>query len=434
VDFSNLIEDNRRELITDVLYRIEDKLRPFHESLYAFLATLFLEILPDEWREQWHAFIAEQEAEGFTIAESSIAELETWIEAWAKDCKLWPEEPERFPDEEGDEESESTFIISIIPDVSGPHRSKKSTSKSQVTSTKVHVPADIRGGWVEGTKGDGVFQYDHSPQNVRDGVAGMEVRFENQFIAEKGLPKSVYYFEDPDLASVALDDPKGTGADNTAADAKMREKLGDPNWQRPKGYTWNHAGAPGSKLVELVKTAIHKIIAHKSYAAILRGASVTGSIVRGGTRSVRGATGRALNVLDVYLTTRDALQSLGILGPTYEVRSRMTYTFEADDGSLFIVWPAGWIRGASIEFISGPRTGEKVSISTAEVDRFRIAAEKIWGRYIPATIFRQSRFIPGTKRKSIPYYTIDEYGLEREAGWVDEDGEHPTNSFFPPVY
>lgn len=92
MDFSNLIEDNRRELITDVLHRINDKLRPFHESLYAFLADLFLGILPHDWREQWHTFIAEQEAEGFTIAQSSIAELETWIEAWAKDCKLWPEE------------------------------------------------------------------------------------------------------------------------------------------------------------------------------------------------------------------------------------------------------------------------------------------------------------------------------------------------------
>jgi hypothetical protein len=51
---------------------------------------LFSARLPANWREQWRALIAEQEAAGYRIDPRSVQEFEDWIEAWARYCELLP--------------------------------------------------------------------------------------------------------------------------------------------------------------------------------------------------------------------------------------------------------------------------------------------------------------------------------------------------------
>jgi hypothetical protein len=84
MSFSSLIEHNRRQLVFDVFRRIEKFLEPFEASLDTFLVTMLASQLPADWREQWHAFIAEQKATGFTVLLESVRQLEAWIEAQAK--------------------------------------------------------------------------------------------------------------------------------------------------------------------------------------------------------------------------------------------------------------------------------------------------------------------------------------------------------------
>ena len=130
-----------------------------------------------------------------------------------------------------------------------------------------------------------------------------------------------------------------------------------------------------------------------------------------------------MGALTVYLTARDALQATGVLQPDYEVAERETYHYVAEDGSVFVVWPAGWFSGPKREFVAGPRNGETETITSADVDKYRDQAEKEWGKYIPGTLFSEPRFIPGTKRKTLPLIKY-ELGVPYEAGWIDEKGVH----------
>jgi hypothetical protein len=127
--------------------------------------------------------------------------------------------------------------------------------------------------------------------------------------------------------------------------------------------------------------------------------------------------------LTVYLTARDALQAAGVLQPDYSVAERETYHFVADDGSVFVVWPAGWLSSAKREFVAGPRKGRTENITNAQVEQYRKQAEEEWGKYIPGSRLSGPRFIPGTKRQSLPFF-IHEFGVPREAGWIDEKGVH----------
>jgi hypothetical protein len=91
MDFTEQIRDNRRALVYGLLRRIEAWLEPFAEDLQGFLCQIFDPRLPTDWRERWHAFVAESAAKGFVVQPQSIVELETWIEAWAKRRRLLPE-------------------------------------------------------------------------------------------------------------------------------------------------------------------------------------------------------------------------------------------------------------------------------------------------------------------------------------------------------
>jgi hypothetical protein len=288
------------------------------------------------------------------------------------------------------------------------------SQSKQVQVTKSHLPADRRGTWVRGAKGDGVFRYNNSAENQAVGMAGREVRFENGYIGIGGFPSESYYQGSAEIATVHIKTVTATSADSSAADAMMREKLGNPNWERPNGYRWNHAGGPGSKTMELVDTT-HIRVAHKGSAATPR-AEVRAA-------NVRGATGRAMGALTVYLTSRDALRATGVLQPDYEVDERETYHFRAEDGSVFVVHPAGWFSQARKEYVAGPRKGHLETITDAQVDEHRKQAEAEFGKYISGSLFTEPRFIPGRQRKSLPLITYP-FGIPHEAGWIDEKGVH----------
>jgi hypothetical protein len=90
MDFCNPIRFNRYALANDLYRQLEQVLAPFAEALDAFLASLFQGRLPGDWREQWRAFVIEQESAGFLVEPESTDSLEQWIEDWARFCELLP--------------------------------------------------------------------------------------------------------------------------------------------------------------------------------------------------------------------------------------------------------------------------------------------------------------------------------------------------------
>lgn len=127
--------------------------------------------------------------------------------------------------------------------------------------------------------------------------------------------------------------------------------------------------------------------------------------------------------LTIYLTARDALQSAGIFQPDYEISAEATYHFLDSDGSVFTVKPDGWFSSAKREFVAGPRKGETETISSARATQYRKQAEAEWGRCERGNLISEPRFIPGTKRKTLPLYS-EEFGDRREIGFIDEKGVH----------
>lgn len=90
MDFAKQIEYNRRLLVEDIFRRLEAALQPLVDAVNDFFAVLFSRRLPADWREQWRALIAEQEAAGYRVDPKCVQEFEDWIEAWARYCELLP--------------------------------------------------------------------------------------------------------------------------------------------------------------------------------------------------------------------------------------------------------------------------------------------------------------------------------------------------------
>lgn len=109
----------------------------------------------------------------------------------------------------------------------------------------------------------------------------------------------------------------------------------------------------------------------------------------------------------------------GVTGLSFEVADEGAYTFTANDGSIFVVYPPGILYGsANRTFVSGPREGESESISKDDFELYRKLGEEQWGKYIPGGLFSEPRFIPGVQRKSLPLFDY-ERGYSREIGWID---------------
>ena len=110
----------------------------------------------------------------------------------------------------------------------------------------------------------------------------------------------------------------------------------------------------------------------------------------------------------------------------------MTYHFVDKNGSEFIVVPGGRFSSSKREFVDGPRKGQSETITSDEMDDYRKQAEDEWGKYIPGSLLKDPRFIPGKRRKTLPLM-IYEYGVPREAGWIDEEGVHRYSQPRPAV-
>ncbi len=95
MNFASEIFGNRQTLLWFLDYRIEQRLRPYEEALDWFLSGLFRAALPWDWRQGWHAFVADQSAQGRITVPQSVREMEVWIEGWAGFCGLLPRRVEQ---------------------------------------------------------------------------------------------------------------------------------------------------------------------------------------------------------------------------------------------------------------------------------------------------------------------------------------------------
>jgi hypothetical protein len=96
------------------------------------------------------------------------------------------------------------------------------------------------------------------------------------------------------------------------------------------------------------------------------------------------------------------------------------YYFTAPDGSVFVIEMPGWFGSYKRRFIAGPRAGLTLELSDSQFEVYKREAEATWGKYIPGSLFREPRFIPGTQRKKLPL--TDEW--LNEIGYIDENGIH----------
>ncbi len=166
------------------------------------------------------------------------------------------------------------------------------TGNKIVPTASVRTPADSRGTWIRGTKGNGTFKFFDTPENRAAGLAEREFQFEGGFLKPGGFPSNFYYGGSAQAASVPIGTVTGTDAE--AADIAMRLKLRNPNWQRPPGYVWNHAGPPGSKVMELVDEQAHRGLAHKGSAAAVRAAERAAQAVKEANKPIIEDTINAL--------------------------------------------------------------------------------------------------------------------------------------------
>jgi hypothetical protein len=80
----------------------------------------------------------------------------------------------------------------------------------------------------------------------------------------------------------------------------------------------------------------------------------------------------------------------------------------------------GWFGSYKRSYVAGPRAGETEKTTESEFEVYKKVAEETWGKYIPGSLFREPRFIPGTQRQTLPL--TDERG--RNIGYIDEAGVH----------
>ena len=86
----------------------------------------------------------------------------------------------------------------------------------------IRAPADWRGTWVQGTKGNGTFKFFDIPENRESGLAGREFEFKGGYSRVGGFPSEFYYQGSREKATVEIDGVKGNDSDFTAADEEMR--------------------------------------------------------------------------------------------------------------------------------------------------------------------------------------------------------------------
>lgn len=289
---------------------------------------------------------------------------------------------------------------------------------------RVRTPGAARGKWIKGTRGNGTFEYTDTPLNRSRKLVGVKVKFVEGYIAEQAFPEKYYWKGNYQSATVDISDVgarvNGDNSDFSAADRIMRERHG-ADWKRPKGYTWNHAGKPGSTVLELVKTEVHEAVAHKGPAAGPRKAARDAKKCKLGPKP---GVARCIAGLNIYMTFRDAAMAAG--ANSLQPLEHAPYYFTEGENIFIIKKPVlTAIYSSYKEYIAGPKAGTKEYITNKKRLEYKKKAEAVWGKYIPGHLFRSPRFIPGTRRKSIPIIN----GCGEEEGYIDEDGPHYVTPF-----
>jgi hypothetical protein len=149
---------------------------------------------------------------------------------------------------------------------------------------------------------------------------------------------------------------------------------------------------------------------------------------------IRGskATARSFGGMAVYMTIRDAAEAAGVNGMDFQAINASHY-FTDEFGSVFTVQEIdkGLFRSNTYwrTIIAGYKAGRSEKITVENYEVYKEMVEKKFGKYIPGGLFSKPKFIPGTERKSLPWY--DEYLNER--GWIDETGPHENPGYRPGI-
>jgi hypothetical protein len=125
VDFSRQFIYDNEDIVRDLKHDVESRLRSYWDALTWFFGELFQARLPSDWREQWHAVVAEQARRGYITDPQSVRDVEAYIAAWAKFCGLEPKE----------EGSNTAYTITFVhhdegDDVAPPQSAAKPLSPS----------------------------------------------------------------------------------------------------------------------------------------------------------------------------------------------------------------------------------------------------------------------------------------------------------------
>jgi hypothetical protein len=117
VNLSSLIYELLFRLWTQLMYLIEDELHRFLHPLEDWMTDLVNRPLPPDWRQQLHAYLDEQHAEGFEIAPEHRPILENHIESWAAFRGMLPRD-EFMAERPGPRDRPMGLVV--VPDILDP--------------------------------------------------------------------------------------------------------------------------------------------------------------------------------------------------------------------------------------------------------------------------------------------------------------------------
>lgn len=132
-------------------------------------------------------------------------------------------------------------------------------------------------GWVKGERGDGSWdpkQSGYTPDKVKkieDVTGGNPIEYKDgypdfsEYTAKiKGADGKMV----DGKVEISLSPAGKREIDFDQADAAMREKLGDIDWEKPKGYTWHHT--QDGTTMELIPTDLHGNVPHSGGVSIAK--------------------------------------------------------------------------------------------------------------------------------------------------------------------
>lgn len=140
MDLKDTVKVELERASRDALQEMHRSLRVVLDPLEDWVRDVLRRPLGGDWREQLAAHLATWEGEGFHLADESVPVLERWIEAWAH--YLDPMRESKEATLAGGRQQGHDFVLSFVPNVSGPssrHAGVKLSQSVSVTSDGVEV-------------------------------------------------------------------------------------------------------------------------------------------------------------------------------------------------------------------------------------------------------------------------------------------------------